>query len=124
MKLQEVVEAKTAFFKLYKEAADAAAAAPDSRKKRSVVAYTLPVAAPAVLPAFAKATIKTAFYEPNEAALTPAATTKIDLKEKVQEILTPLAYSYPAYPHVAPLTAPLAATKLVAAPYYGFHTIF
>ena len=96
------------------------AAAADSRNKRSVVAYMLPVAAPTVLPANAKSTTKTAFYEPNEAALTPVSTTKIDLKEKDQEIMTRLACSYPAYPHVAPL----AAAKLVAAPYYGHHTIF
>jgi len=125
----EVVAAKAEFFKLYKEAADAAAAAPESRKKRSVLAYSYPIAA--ALPAYAKTTVKTAYFEKDEAAMTPAATTKIDLKEKEHEVLTPLAYH-------APLTvqAPLAVrtavvapapitTKVLTTPYfgYGYHVV-
>merc|ERR1711911_30905 len=113
---------------MYDEAATtAAAAAPESRKKRSVLAYSYPIAA--ALPAYAKTTVKTAYFEKDEAAMTPAATTKIDLKE--QEVLTPLAYH-------APLTvqAPLAVrttvvapapitTKVLTTPYfgYGYHVV-
>merc|ERR1711911_418031 len=52
-----------------------------------------------------------AYFEKDEAAMTPAATTKIDLKEKEHEVLTPLAYH-------APLTvqAPLAVRTALVAP--------
>merc|ERR1711928_28174 len=66
---------------------------PESRKKRSVLAYYYPIAA--ALPAYAKTTVKTAYFEKDEAAMPPAATTKIDLKEKEHEVLTPLAYHAP-----------------------------
>lgn len=92
----EVAAAKAEFFRLYKEAAAAAEAAPETsgeRKKRQVLTYALP--AP-VAPLVAKTTFKTAYYEKDDAALTPAATTKIDLKEKEQDVYTPLAYPYAA----------------------------
>jgi len=125
----EVSAARAEFFKMYDEAAAAAAAAPEDRKKRSVLAYSYPIAA--TLPAYAKTTVKTAYFEKDEAAMTPAATTKIDLKEKEHEVLTPLAYH-------APLTvqAPLAVrtavvapapitTKVLTTPYfgYGYHVV-
>ena len=114
LELQEVAAAKAEFFKMYKEAAAAAAAAPDSRKKRGILAAPL-----SVVPAYAKTTIKTAYYEKDLDAKTPADTTKINLKEKEQQVLTPVAYSYPAYTYPAvKYVAAAPITKLFAAPYY------
>jgi hypothetical protein len=107
----EVVAARSEFFKLYDEAAAAAAAAPEERKKRSLFAYSYPV--------LAKSTIKTAHFEKDEAALTPAATTKIELKEQEHEIVTPVAYHAPVAYHV-PVAAPVASRILSASPYYGY----
>merc|ERR1712071_490320 len=94
------------------------------RKKRSVLAYSLPLTA--TLPAYAKSTVKTAYYEANEAALTPAATTKIDLKEQEHEILTPVAYHTPLSYRVPVVSAaPVATRVLTTSPYlgYGYHVI-
>merc|ERR1712191_13403 len=120
----EVIAARAEFFRMYNEAAAAAAAAPEERKKRSVLAYSLPLTA--TLPAYAKSTVKTAYYEANEAALTPAATTKIDLKEQEHEILTPVAYHTPLSYRVPVVSAaPVATRVLTTSPYlgYGYHVI-
>ena len=99
----EVAAAKAEFFRLYKEAAAAAEAAPDTdgaRKKRQILSYALPVAPAA--PLVAKTTVKAAYFEKDDKALTPAATTKIDLKEKEHDVYTPLAYpSFYSAPVVA-----------------------
>merc|ERR1712191_6152 len=116
----EVIAARAEFFRMYNEAA-AAAAAPE---ERSVLAYSLPLTA--TLPAYAKSTVKTAYYEANEAALTPAATTKIDLKEQEHEILTPVAYHTPLSYRVPVVSAaPVATRVLTTSPYlgYGYHVI-
>ena len=166
----EVAAAKAEFFRLYKEAAAAAEAAPDTdgaRKKRQILSYALPVApaehdvyTPLAYPSFysapvvaapqliygrkkrqilsyalpfapaaplvAKTTVKTAVYEKNEAALTPAATTKLDLKEQEHDVYTPLAYPYAAPVVAAP--APVVATRVlsapfVTAPHFGYQII-
>ena len=78
-----------------------------------MLTYPLPLVAPVALPTVAKTTIKTAYFEKDEAAKTPASTTLAKLKEKEQEVLTPIAYPYP-YLAATPIT-----TKLVVAPFYG-----
>ena len=90
--------AKAEFFKKYEEAAAAAAAAPaeeaeekavESRKKRQIL---MPYS---MAPLVAKATVKTSHFEKDDAALTPASTTKIELKEQEHDVYTP--FSYPMY---------------------------
>ena len=103
---------------MYKEAAAAAAAAPESRKKRSVFTYPYPLAT--TVPAYAKSTIKTAHYEADEAAMTPADTTKIELKEQEHEVLTPVAFhTRLSYPVPLVHTAPVA-TRFLTTPYLGY----
>ena len=89
--------AKAEFFKKYEEAAAAAAAAPaeeaeekavESRKKRQIL---MPYS---MAPLVAKATVKTAHFEKDDAALTPASTTKIELKEQEHDVYTPLGYPF------------------------------
>merc|ERR1712071_471433 len=83
------------------------AAAPEERKKRSLFAYSYPV--------LAKSTIKTAHFEKDEAAMTPAATTKIELKEQEHEIVTPLAYHAPVYSAYAPVVRTVPTVPFVHA---------
>jgi len=114
----EVIAARAEFFRMYKEAAAAAAAAPESRKKRSVFTYPYPLAT--TVPAYAKSTIKTAHYEADEAAMTPADTTKIELKEQEHEVLTPVAFhTRLSYPVPLVHTAPVA-TRFLTTPYLGY----
>jgi len=117
----QVVAARAEFARLYKEAADAAAAdkvpeVTQSRRRRAAVFYTAPVVA---APAVAKTTLKYSTYEPVEAAV-PASTRKIELTEREQDVYTPLAYSAPIAYHAplayaaAPVEAKTAEVKTVA----------
>lgn len=112
----EVVAARAEFFKLYAESAAAAAAAPEQRKKRSLFAYSYP--------AVAKTTFKTAHFEKDDKAMTPAATAKLVVKEQEHEVVTPLAYHTPLTIH-APLAvrsyAPITTTKILTpSPYFNY----
>merc|ERR1712191_29162 len=55
------------------------------------------------VPTYAKTTIKTAHFEKDEAAKTPADTTKIELKEQEHDVITPVAYHAPVYSAYAPV---------------------
>jgi hypothetical protein len=61
-----------------------------------------PVVAAPVAPLVAKQTVKFGYLEKNEAAKTPADTTKLDNKFISQDVYTPYAYSYPSYAYSYP----------------------
>ncbi|XP_043215916.1 uncharacterized protein LOC122378665 [Amphibalanus amphitrite] len=108
----EVAAAKAEFAKLYADAAAAAEAAPDTdaaepaeesaRRRRSAV----------LLPALAKATVKTASFDKVEAD-TPADTTLVELKEKEHETYVPTTYAAPAFHYSPAVTYAVPTIKKV-----------